>query len=131
MKILVSVVCNPTENEEKIYKILIKFFPRISFRIEGNLIVGESTSLESMNFIIDNLLSRNLLFPLSFLIEKNIENNKTFFYIQKQPAILGKLHLASEDDALGNILIEITDFEEFKKEINDLMKKSEELQKSI
>ncbi len=92
LKCKIEILCsiNPSEDPNKVKSAILNIFPNCKTKIEKFSIKGESNDLHSL--------------------EKNLENNSTWFYLNKQAAFADKIAICEESDEspLGPIKVILT-----------------------
>lgn len=107
METTISTKVFPTEDPEKIVSGLSSIFPSIDFKENKNQIIGWADLTKDLRPFKEELQKRSLVELLIRILEKNETTDKTFFMLNKQTAILGKVHFTEEEHVLGNVKIEI------------------------
>lgn len=110
MKIKISTPLYSTENSEKIKDVLEEIFP-IKFQIKKDKIIGNSKDIKVLSKIREKIQKERIKNTALFLIENNKKDNESKFELNKQTAMIGKVHFVEEEYALGNIVVEFDDSE--------------------
>ncbi|SES79165.1 hypothetical protein SAMN04488587_1016 [Methanococcoides vulcani] len=112
IEVKVSTAFNPTEDKERVEMAVMNMFPLIEIEAvttdEGNFIEGTG-DVESLRNIHD-LFRREKIIDTARtrLVAGNYKNPaRTHFLINKQVATIGKLNLATQDEPLGSIHVDI------------------------
>ena len=101
---------NPSEDPNKIEFAIENIFPNCKIKIEKFFVKGESNdfhSLEKVHDAIDSMHSQRIY---RRTLEKNVRDNSTWFYLNKQAAFAEKVAICEESDEspLGPIKIILT-----------------------
>lgn len=101
---------NPSEDPSKIEFAIENIFPNCKIKIEEFSVKGESNdfhSLEKVHDAIDSMHSQRIY---RRTLEKNVRDNSTWFYLNKQAAFAEKVAICEESDEspLGPIKIILT-----------------------
>ena len=101
---------NPSEDTDKIQTAISNIFPQSTIKIENFSIVAESTTLESLEKIYEIIHSNKSQNTYRRALEKNLENQSTWFYLNKQAAFAGKIVICEEsnESPLGPIKVVFT-----------------------
>jgi uncharacterized protein len=107
IKILTSI--NRSEDTQKIETAILNIFPHLKIKKDNFSAISFSEDLHILDKIHDNIHSKQLQKIYQRQFEKNLENNSTWFYINKQAALMGTVVLCeeAEESPLGPIKIEI------------------------
>ncbi len=112
IKCKIEILCsiNPSEDSEKIKKAISNVFPYTITKTETFSIVAQSKVLNSLEKIYEtihlyqsqNIYRRNL--------EKNLKDDSTWFYLNKQAAFVEKIVICekSDESPLGPIKVILT-----------------------
>jgi hypothetical protein len=108
IEILCSV--NPSEDPIKVKSAILNIFPNCEIKIEKFSIKGNSNDLHSLEKIyhaIDSTQSERIY---QRRLEKNLEKDSTWFYLNKQAAFAEKIAICEESDEspLGPIKVILT-----------------------
>ena len=110
-KIEMFCTVNPSESIEKIEKAISNIFPYSIINNNNNLTIhAQSKELRSFEkiyqFIHNNKLQKNYLRSL----EDHLQNDTTWFYLNKQAAFVEQIAICEESDEspLGPIKVSIT-----------------------
>ena len=108
-KITIQVFCeiNPSEDLEKIKTSIFNLFPDLKIKIQENRLSGSSNDIELLSKVIKSIKNRQTVSVLSRIMKTNMEENSTWFYLNKQAAFVDVIALCNEADesALGPIKI--------------------------
>ena len=116
--ITIQVFCeiNPSEDIEKIKTVIFNLFPELKIKIEGNTISGNSNDLELLSKVLASIQNRKIKNVFLRILNSNIIDNSTWFYLNKQAAFVNVVALCNEADesALGpvKVVLESNDIEE-------------------
>ncbi len=101
---------NPTENPEKIKKAILNVFPYSTIKTEIFSISAQSNDLNSLEKIYETVHSKQTQRIYRRNLENNLENNTTWFYLNKQAAFVEKIAICEEADEspLGPIKVVLT-----------------------
>lgn len=114
MKAYISTHIFPTEDEKKILRNLSSIFPEVSFKKEGELLVGETNNLVYFQNLLEKRRIRN---TIEEILLKNYRNGRTYLLLNKQIKTVN----VYENHPLGPIKLEI---ECSKEQIRDIVWKS-------
>jgi len=115
--ITIQVFCeiNPSEDIEKIKTVIFNLFPELKIKIEGNTISGNSNDLELLSKVLASIQNRKIKNVFLRILNSNIIDNSTWFYLNKQAAFVNVVALCNEADesALGpiKVVLESNDIE--------------------
>ena len=101
---------NPSEDPSKVESSILNIFPYCKINIEKFSIKGDSNDLHSLEKIHQAIHSRQSQRIYRRTMKKNLENNSTWFYLNKQAAFAEKIAICEESDEspLGPIKIVLT-----------------------
>ncbi|OUJ18195.1 putative RNA binding protein with dsRBD fold [Methanonatronarchaeum thermophilum] len=108
-EITVETPIYPTEESEKIKKLIKKLFPKIEIEIkerEQKKALVAFGNKESLKKLRKKLWEQKILDTSRTYLQKQKQNNLTTFSINKQSATSGKINI-KENDILGTIKITI------------------------
>ena len=114
----IQVFCeiNPSEDIEKIKTAIFNLFPELKIKIKGNAISGNSNDLELLSKVFASIKNRKIKNVFLRILNLNIRDNSTWFYLNKQAAFVNVVALCNEADesALGpvKVVLESNDIEE-------------------
>ena len=114
----IQVFCeiNPSEDIEKVKTVIFNLFPELKIKIKGNTISGNSDDLELLSKVLASIKSRKIKNVFLRILNLNIRDNSTWFYLNKQAAFVNVVALCNEADesALGpvKVVLESNDIEE-------------------
>ena len=101
---------NPSEDPEKVKKALLNIFPDLSVITEEFSAIIRSGDLRSLEKIYESIHTRQSQKIYRRTLEKNLKNDSTWFYLNKQAAFAGKIAICEESDEspLGPIKVILT-----------------------
>ena len=112
LKCKIEMLCsiNPSEDHSKIESAILNIFPNCEILIEKFSIKGNSNDLHSLEKIHEAIHSMQSQRIYQRTLEKNLENNSTWFYLNKQAAFAEKIAICekSEESPLGPIKVILT-----------------------
>ena len=112
LKCKIEIFCsiNPSEDLNKVKSAILNIFPNYEIKIEKFSIKGNSNDLHSLEKIYDAINSMQSEKIYQRRLEKNLENNSTWFYLNKQAAFAEKIAICEESDEspLGPIKVILT-----------------------
>jgi len=108
IEILTSI--NPSEDPHKVGSAILNIFPNCDIKIEKFSIKGNSNDLHLFEKIHEAIHSMQSQRSYRRALQKNLDNDSTWFYLNKQAAFAGKIALCeeSEESPLGPIKIILT-----------------------
>lgn len=109
-KIEAYVSVNPSEDPQKIEKAILNILYDCEIKKGKFSISGISQNLESLEKIYETIHSRKSQNSLRKNMEKNLDHNTTWFYLNKQAAFADNVAICEEADEspLGPIKIILT-----------------------
>jgi predicted RNA binding protein with dsRBD fold (UPF0201 family) len=112
VKCKIEIFCsvNPSEDPNKVKSAILNIFPNCEVTIEKFSIKGDSNDLHSLEKIHDTIQSMQSQRIYQRRLEKNLENDSTWFYLNKQAAFAEKIAICEEpeESPLGPIKIILT-----------------------
>ena len=114
----IQVFCeiNPSEDIEKVKTVIFNLFPELKIKIKGNAISGNSNDLELLSKVLASIKNRKIKNVFLRILNLNIRDNSTWFYLNKQAAFVNVVALCNEADesALGpvKVVLESNDIKE-------------------
>ena len=112
LKCKIEILCsvNPSEDPSKVKSAILNIFPNCKIKIEKFSIKGDSNDLHSLEKIYDAINSMQSEKIYQRRLEKNLENDSTWFYLNKQAAFAEKIAICEESDEspLGPIKVILT-----------------------
>ena len=109
-KIEINCTISPSENPNKITQAISNIFPQMTIETSNFLANAKSTELQSLEKIQEAIHSRQSQRVYRRHLEKNLKNDVTWFYLNKQAAFAKKIIICEtpEESPLGPIKITIT-----------------------
>jgi hypothetical protein len=109
-KIEIFSSLNPSEDPKKIETAILNVFPNTKIKIDNFSITSNSKDLHLLEKIYDVIHSNQSQKIYQRQLEKNLENDSTWFYINKQAAFVGTITLCeeAEESPLGPIKVILT-----------------------
>jgi len=108
IEILSSI--NSSEDPKKIETAILNIFPDAKIKTDNFSIVSNFKDLHLLEKIYDVIHSNQLQKIYQRQLEKNLENDSTWFYLNKQAAFVGTVALCeeAEESPLGPIKVVLT-----------------------
>ena len=108
IEILSSI--NSSEDPKKIETVILNIFPDAKIKTDNFSIMSNSKDLHLLEKIYDVIHSNQSQKIYQRQLEKNLENDSTWFYLNKQAAFVGTVALCeeAEESPLGPIKVVIT-----------------------
>ena len=109
-KIEMFCAVNPSEDSDKTKKSISNIFPYSTIKTENYSISAESKDLTSLEKIYEVVHSKQSQKTYRRNLQKNLNNNSTWFYLNKQAAFVEKIAICeeSEESPLGPIKVTLT-----------------------
>ena len=109
-KIEILSSLNPSEDPTKIETAILNVFPNAKIKIDNFSITSNSKDLHLLEKIFDVIHSNQSQKIYQRQLEKNLENDSTWFYLNKQAAFVGTITLCeeAEESPLGPIKVILT-----------------------
>ena len=109
-KIEIFSSLNPSEDPKKIETAILNVFPKTKIKIDNFSITSNSKDLHLLEKIYDVIHSNQSQKIYQRQLEKNLENDSTWFYLNKQAAFVGTITLCeeAEESPLGPIKVILT-----------------------
>ncbi len=100
----------PSEDPEKIKKAISNIFPFSTIELENHSVKAKSNELRSLEKIYETIHSKNSQKVYRRNLEKNIDKDSTWFYLNKQAAFVNKITICEEsnESPLGPIKVILT-----------------------
>ena len=89
---------NPSEDPDKIKKTISNIFPYSTIKTENFSISAQSKELKSFEKIYETIHAKQSQKTYKRNLEKNLENDTTWFYLNKQTAFVEKITICEEAD---------------------------------
>ncbi|MEK0349172.1 MAG: RNA-binding domain-containing protein [Nitrosopumilus sp.] len=101
---------NPSEDPKKIEKAISNIFRHSTIKIETFSISAQSKDLNSLEIIYETIHTKQSQKIYRRNLEKNLENDTTWFYLNKQAAFVEKIAICEEanESPLGPIKVILT-----------------------
>ena len=109
-KIEITSSINPSEDPKKIETAILNIFPSAKIKIDNFSITSNSKDLNLLEKIYDVIHLNQSQKIYQRQLEKNLDNDSTWFYLNKQAALVGTVVLCEESDEspLGPIKVVLT-----------------------
>jgi len=108
-KIEISSLINSSEDPKKIETAILNMFPNAKIKTDEFFISTTSKDLHLLEKIYDSIHSNQSQKIYRRQLEKNLENDSTWFYLNKQAAFIGTIALCEEEESpLGPIKVALT-----------------------
>lgn len=109
-KIEIFCAVNPSEDPDKVKKSISNIFPYSTIKTENYSIFAESKDLTSLEKIYEVVHSKQSQKTYRRNLQKNLNNDSTWFYLNKQGAFVEKIAICeeSEESPLGPIKVILT-----------------------
>jgi predicted RNA binding protein with dsRBD fold (UPF0201 family) len=109
-KIQVLSAVNPSEDPEKIKKSISNILPCCNILSENSSIIAESNDVQSLEKIYESVYSTKSQRVLQRQLDKHIDKNSTWFYLNKQAAFVDRVVVCEDADEspLGPLKIILT-----------------------
>ena len=109
-KIEIFCSVNPSEDPKKIQKAISNVFPYSTIKTENSSISFQSNDLKSLEKIYETIHTKQSQKIYRRNLEKNLENDTTWFYLNKQAAFVEQIAICEESDEspLGPIKVTLT-----------------------
>ena len=100
----------PSEDPEKVRKCISNIFPYSSIKTENFSISAQSKELRSFEKIYETIHSKRSQNIYRRYLEKNLDNDTTWFYLNKQAAFVEEIAICeeAEESPLGPIKVILT-----------------------
>ncbi len=101
---------NPSEDPKKIQKAISNIFPYSTIKTENFSLSSQSNDLKSLEKIYETIHTKQSQKIYRRNLEKNLENDTTWFYLNKQAAFVEKIAICEEvnESPLGPIKVILT-----------------------
>jgi predicted RNA binding protein with dsRBD fold (UPF0201 family) len=109
-KIEITSSINPSEDPKKVETAILNIFPNAKLKIENFSIISNSKDLNLLEKIYDVIHSNQSQKIYQRQLEKNLKDDSTWLYLNKQAALVGIVALCEEADEspLGPIKVVLT-----------------------
>ncbi len=101
---------NPSEDPKKIKKAILNVLTHLTIKTENFSISAQSNDLKSLEKIYETIHTKQSQKIYRRNLEKNLENDTTWFYLNKQAAFVEKIAICEEagESPLGPIKVILT-----------------------
>ena len=101
---------NPSENLKKVETAILNIFPNAKIKSDDFSVRSNTKDIHLLEKIYDVIHSNHLQKIYRRQLEKNLENDSTWFYLNKQAAFVGTAALCeeAEESPLGPIKVTLT-----------------------
>ena len=101
---------NPSEDPKKIEKAISNIFTNSTMKTEAFSVSAQSKNLNSLEIIYETIHTKQSQKIYRRNLEKNLENDSTWFYLNKQAAFVEEIAICEEADEapLGPIKVILT-----------------------
>ncbi|MBT8252147.1 MAG: hypothetical protein KJO99_04875 [Nitrosopumilus sp.] len=98
---------HPSEDPEKVKTSISNIFPYSTIKTEDFSVVAQSKELRSFEKIYETVHSKKSQNTYRRYLEKNLDNDTTWFYLNKQAAFVEKIAICEqpEESPLGPIKV--------------------------
>lgn len=109
-KIEILSLINPSEDPKKVETAILNLFPNVKIKNNDFSITSNSKDLHLLEKIYDAIHCNRSQKIYQRQLEKNLEKDSTWFYLNKQAAFIGTIALCEEADEspLGPIKVIMT-----------------------
>ena len=113
----IGIFCevNPSEEKAKIESAILNIFSDLQISIGEHHIKAKSNNINTLSTVSQSIHKKNTKNVYQRILQKNTNENSTWFYLNKQAASVGKIAICSESDEspLGpiKVIIEANDIE--------------------
>lgn len=107
MRLEVRAEVHPTEDPEKIKEAIRKILPDISLTLKGDFVVGNASSLDSLEQFKSKLRSQAIRDSARKVMREGREDDSLSFMLNRQAATVGKISFSDGETALGPIVVTI------------------------
>jgi len=109
-KIEMSCPVNPSEDPAKVEKAIANIFPYSIIKYENFTMLAQSKELRSFEKIYETIHTNQSQKTYSRNLENNLENDTTWFFLNKQAAFVEKVAICDEpeESPLGPIKVTLT-----------------------
>ena len=100
IKCKIEMFCpvNPSESPNKIKKAISNIFPNSTIKSEKFSVSTQSNDLNSLEKIYETIHSKKSQKTYKRNLERNLRNDTTWFYLNKQAAFVEKIAICEEAD---------------------------------
>ena len=97
-KIMIQASVNISEDPEKVKHAISNILPFDEINLEESFVSAKSEDVSSLEKIYETIHSKHFENIYRRNLEKNTNNNATWFYLNKQAAFAGKIAICKEED---------------------------------
>ena len=97
-KIQIVSEINPSEDSDKVKQSILNILPECEIEINDSSITAKANSLESLEQIYESIQSTKSQNVFRRHLERNMNKETTWFYLNKQAAFVKKVVLCDEAD---------------------------------
>ena len=96
----IEVFCstNPSEDPKKIETAILNIFPDIKISKDNIQIIGTSKKIESLSRIFEIIHNRRIKNAYRRILNQNLSENSTWFYLNRQAAYVDVIALCNDED---------------------------------
>ena len=96
----IEVLCpiNPSEDVQKIETAISNVLPDIEISKNNTQIIGNSKKIESLSRIFEIIHNRRIKNAYRRILNQNLSENSTWFYLNRQAAYVGTIALCNDKD---------------------------------
>ena len=109
-QIEITCALNPSEDADKLKTAITNIFPNVEISSELFSVTAHSKELYSFEKIHESIHSKKTLNSYKRNLEKNLDCNTTWFYLNKQAAFVNQVAICqdAQESPLGPIKVTIT-----------------------
>ena len=108
-KTTIQIFCeiNPSEDPEKVKLAINNIFPNLTLEITDTEITGKSNNIQILSQISKSIHENNIKKTYLRILKNNSNSDSSWFYLNKQAAIVNTVALCSEanESSLGPIKV--------------------------
>ena len=106
-KVQVSCQINPSEDPSKVETAILNIFPDLEISISDKLLIGKSNGMNTLSNISESIHTKNTRNTYQRILKKNRNENSTWFFLNKQAALVNTVSLCNEsnESPLGPIKV--------------------------
>lgn len=105
LRLRVEAEVKPTESREKVEAAIKEIFPTLELSQTENLLVGESTSMESLDQLHQLLRQQAIRDSARSVMLRGRQDNAVQFMLNRQAAFVGKVNFSEGESPLGPITV--------------------------
>lgn len=101
---------NPSEDPQKVKQAVSGIFPNSTIHTDASRVNAESSDLQSLEHVCQVIHARQSQGTYRRRLLENMQNDSTWFYLNKQAALAGKIAICetASESPLGPITVTIT-----------------------